>query len=179
MKLQVAIDRVDVDRAAALTGAVAGIADIVEVGTSLTKEFGLRSLQPILDAAGETDVLADIKTCDEGKYEFDLGAECGFSYLTVMGSASIGTLEVCARSAREHATTMMIDLLECSDARIASIVDALAEFPEVVYCLHTSIDSGATTDPAGQVRKFRTAFPSISRIAAAGGLTLDRIARLE
>lgn len=109
MKLQVAIDRVDIPRAEAIIDQVAGEADIIEIGTSLTKEYGLRALAPVCErlagtTAGETGrkvvLLGDIKTCDEGKYEFDLGFDCGFAYLTVMGSSSLGTLEVCAASAR-------------------------------------------------------------------------------
>ena len=73
MKLQVAIDRVPVEQAVRIIQAIDGQADIIEIGTSLTKEFGLRALRPVLEAAGNTSVLADIKTCDEGAYEFDLG----------------------------------------------------------------------------------------------------------
>ena len=127
---------------------MAGEADIIEIGTSLTKEYGLRALAPVCERlaarpAGETGrkavLLGDIKTCDEGKYEFDLGFDCGFAYLTVMGSSSLGTLEVCAASAADHGGEMMIDLLECDESRI----ELISGFPDAVYCLHTSVDSGA------------------------------------
>lgn len=174
MKLQVAIDRVSVDRAVRIVQALDGQADIIEIGTSLTKEFGLRSLSPILEAAGATPVLADIKTCDEGKYEFDLGFENGFEYLTVMGSASMGTLEACARSAEAHGGTMMIDLLECDEERIGHI----GGFRDAVYCLHTSVDAGATADPVAQVRAFKERFPQIRHIAIAGGIKQQQLADL-
>lgn len=175
MKLQVAIDRVDVERACELTrAAVAGGADVIEVGTSLTKEFGVRALGPVIEAADGVPVLGDIKTCDEGKYEFDLGFDCGFAYLTVMGSSSMGTLEACAASAAEHGGTMMIDLLECSEERTA----AIAGFPDAVYCLHTSIDSGGASDPVAQVRAFRERFPQVRRIAVAGGIKPHQLVAL-
>lgn len=117
MKLQVAIDRVPVEQAVRIIQAIDGQADIIEIGTSLTKEFGLRALRPVLEAASNTSVLADIKTCDEGAYEFDLGFDLGFDYLTVMGSASMGTLETCAKSTETHGRVMMIDLLECDEQR--------------------------------------------------------------
>jgi 3-hexulose-6-phosphate synthase len=177
MKLQVAIDRVDIPRAQAIVDSIAVDADIIEIGTSLTKEYGLRALTPVCeglapaadphDGSGHKAVLlGDIKTCDEGAYEFDLGFECGFEYLTVMGSSSLGTLEACAASAKAHHGVMMIDLLECDEARIARIAD----FPDAVYCLHTSVDSEASADPVGQVRVFRKRFPQIGRIAIAGGI---------
>lgn len=175
MKLQVAIDRVDVDRAVAITKAVAGVADILEVGTSLTKEYGVRALGPIIEAAGErTAVLGDIKTCDEGRYEFDLGYECGFHLLTVMGSASAGTLSVCAASAAAHHGDMMIDLLECDEDRVSAIA-ANEALDDAIYCLHTSIDNGATADPVGSVRAFRARHPHVRRIAIAGGITPDQL----
>ena len=45
MKLQVAIDRVPVEQAVRIIQAIDGQADIIEIGTSLTKEFGLRALR--------------------------------------------------------------------------------------------------------------------------------------
>lgn len=174
MKLQVAIDRVSVERATQIVRALDGRADIIEVGTSLTKEFGVQALSPILNAAAGTAVLGDIKTCDEGKYEFDLGFECGFDYLTVMGSSSLGTLEACAASAKEHGGTMMIDLLECDEQRI----ERISGFRDVVYCLHTSVDSGVVADPVAQVRAFKERFPQIGHIAIAGGIKRPQLGEL-
>ncbi|OZG58736.1 3-hexulose-6-phosphate synthase [Bifidobacterium tissieri] len=174
MKLQVAIDRVDIPRAVEIIRQVADSADVIEVGTSLTKEFGVRALGPLIEAANGTAVLGDIKTCDEGRYEFDLGFDCGFRYLTVMGSSSKGTLDVCYASAETHDGVMMIDLLECDDDRIERISD----YDNAVYCLHTSVDSGATADPVGQVRAFKARYPRIRHIAIAGGITKDQLAGL-
>lgn len=185
MKLQVAIDRVDIPRAETIIAAVAGTADIIEIGTSLTKEYGLRALAPVCarmaaqqasmsETGHDAVLLGDIKTCDEGAYEFDLGFECGFTYLTVMGSSSLGTLTACAQSADRHGGVMMIDLLECDESRI----EAIAGFPNAVYCLHTSVDSGATADPVGQVRAFRDRFPQIRHVAIAGGITAEQLAGL-
>ncbi|KAA8826044.1 orotidine 5'-phosphate decarboxylase / HUMPS family protein [Bifidobacterium myosotis] len=181
MKLQVAIDRVDIPRAEAIIDQIADYADIIEIGTSLTKEYGLRALAPVCErlaarpvAGRQAVLLGDIKTCDEGKYEFDLGFACGFAYLTVMGSSSLGTLEVCAASAAAHGGVMMIDLLECDEERI----ERISGFPDAVYCLHTSIDSGATADPVGQVRAFKQRFPQIRRIGIAGGIKPDQLSGL-
>lgn len=174
MKLQVAIDRVPVEQAVRIIQAIDGQGDIIEIGTSLTKEFGLRALRPVLEAAGNTSVLADIKTCDEGAYEFDLGFGLGFDYLTVMGSASMGTLETCAKSTETHGKVMMIDLLECDEQRI----ERISGFQNAIYCLHTSVDSGATANPVAQVRAFKARFPQIRHIAIAGGIKQHQLAAL-
>ncbi|KAE8127383.1 MULTISPECIES: orotidine 5'-phosphate decarboxylase / HUMPS family protein [Bifidobacterium] len=163
MKLQVAIDRVDMQRAQRLIHEVEHDADLIEIGTSLTKEFGLVELQRLKSQA---PLLGDIKTCDEGAYEFKLGFASGFQYLTVMGSSSMGTLETCAKITAEQHGGMMIDLLECDDARISRI----SGFSEAIYCLHMSKDSGSMDDPVGQIRSFRQRFPQIAHIAIAGGI---------
>ena len=69
---------------------------------------------------------------------------------------------------------MMIDLLECDESRI----ELISGFPDAVYCLHTSVDSGATADPVGQVRAFKARFPQITRIGIAGGIKPDQLAGL-
>jgi len=174
VKLQVAIDRVDIPRAKAIIDAVGADADVIEIGTSLVKEFGMKALTGLTErvkAQENTAILGDIKTCDEGKYEFDLGYDCGFDYLTVMGSSSMGTLQACYDSAQNQNGVMMIDLLECDEERIANIAD----FEDAVYCLHTSVDSGATVDPVDQVAAFQQRFPQIKHIAIAGGIKREQL----
>ena len=65
MKLQVAIDRVDMLQARSIVAQVADAADVVEIGTSLTKEYGLRALTRLsVVYGGLVALVADIKTCD-------------------------------------------------------------------------------------------------------------------
>lgn len=172
MKLQVAIDRVTIEEAVSIIEEIKDYADIIEIGTSLTKEYGLRALAPLTKKAV---LLGDIKTCDEGAYEFDLGFETGFEYLTVMGSASFDTLSICYKRARHYQKEIMIDLLECSDEKIHSI----AIFPEAVYCLHTSVDTVNKVSPIEQVTKFKEQFPQIKRIAIAGGIKIKQLPELK
>ena len=66
MRLQAAIDRVTVDRAAEIIDQTHGCADIIEVGTSLIKDYGLAgSVKVLKEKYPEQCILADIKTCDE------------------------------------------------------------------------------------------------------------------
>lgn len=50
-------------------------------------------------------LLADLKTCDEGAYEFKQGYEQGFDILTVMGSSSRETLEKCYEVSQSYENT--------------------------------------------------------------------------
>ena len=71
MRLQAAIDRVSLEQADEIIAQTAGYADIIEVGTSLIKDFGLEgSVRILKEKYPGQCILADIKTCDEGAYEF-------------------------------------------------------------------------------------------------------------
>lgn len=198
--LQVAIDRVSLDRATRMVQQLSPIVDVIEIGTSLTKEFGMLALQSLAQGqqmqqeqrrqqeqqeqtvAGKSaglraKLLADIKTCDEGKYEFDLGFASGFDILTAMGSSSLETLQTCAASARAHYGQMLIDLLECDDQRI-DMLAADSQLQDAIFCLHTSIDKGGSTDPAGDIARFRERYPHIAHTAIAGGITVERLPEL-
>lgn len=175
MKLQVAIDRVPLEKALSMVKVLAGKADIIEIGTSLVKDYGLLALKQFNAEKKDTLLLADLKTCDEGEYEFRQGYEQGFDILTVMGSSSRETLEKCYAVSLEYKKTMLIDLLECSDDHIREICD----FEEAVYCLHTSIDKGRKADPAEEIKRFKEKFPNVKRISIAGGITLECMEKLK
>lgn len=171
MKLQIAVDRVTIDIAEKIIEQFAGQTEVIEIGTSLIKDYGLLNLKYLNERKGNTLLLADMKTCDEGEYEFRQGFEQGFDILTVMGNSSKQTLEKCYQVSEDYGKTMLIDLLECSDKKVSEI----AGFEHAVYCLHTSVDQGGSKNPALEVKRFKEKFPQIKRIAIAGGITLDSV----
>lgn len=65
---------------------------------------------------------------------------------------------------------MMIDLLEVTDEKIEQIKD----FPEAIYALHHSVDRKDQFDAAASVEAFRQKYPSIKRLAIAGGIDLKQ-----
>ena len=169
MKLQTAIDWVSFDQAEEMVRIFAGKTDIIEIGTSLIKDYGLLSLKEFNNYKKDTLLLADLKTCDEGVYEFQQGYEQGFDILTVMGNSSRETLEKCYHVSESYQKTMLIDLLECSEEKIEEIAD----FENAVYCLHTSVDKSGVSDPVEEIRRFKKRFPQVRRISIAGGVTLE------
>lgn len=174
MKLQVAIDRVSLEKAENLIKIFDGLADVIEVGTSLVKDYGLLKLKELTSKTMTSQILGDIKTSDEGAYEFKQGFRQGFDILTVMGSASLETIEKCYEVSEESNGTMMIDLLECSDDKIKEI----SNFKNAIYCIHASIDREKLINPGKTVKEFKEKFPEVNRIAVAGGITLDSILEL-
>lgn len=176
MKLQVAIDRVPLAEAISLAKLLdENGADIIEIGTSLIKDYGLESVRQIKANIKQAQILADIKTMDEGEYEFRQFFEAGADYLTVMAAATVETIQVCYQTAQKYQKEIMIDLL---GVELKKVQD-LCTFEEAVFCLHTSIDTGATKDPVKDVRAFQNEFPVLKRIAIAGGITTATIAELK
>lgn len=174
MKLQIAIDRVPLDQAESFVEKLTPYGDIMEAGTSLIKDYGVSALSALKKLAPGITLLGDIKTIDEGDYEFRQGYKSGADILTVMGASSVATIEKCYQVAEQMGREMMIDLLECVPEKI----DCIINFPNAIYCLHTSVDKGATADPNGDILAFKKRFPSVRRIAIAGGINLEGIEKL-
>ncbi|WP_313466845.1 orotidine 5'-phosphate decarboxylase / HUMPS family protein [Carnobacterium sp.] len=174
MKLQTAIDRVSLEDAIRLAQVLNGKTDILEMGTSLVKDYGNLAIEKIRQVLTESELLVDIKTIDEGAYEFQQGYFYGGDILTVMGAASYDTLKACYEVSQEKGKTMLIDLLEVNNAKIEQIL----EFEEAIFCLHHSIDRKDKLDATASVAEFRKNFPQVKRIAIAGGIDLEQAKEL-
>ena len=170
MRLQTAIDRVPLEEAVALAKQLDGKTDILEMGTSLVKDYGNLAIEQLRAALAQTELLVDSKTIDEGAYEFNQAFSYGGDLVTVMGAASLDTLQACYEVAQKFNKTMMIDLLEVSDEKIQQIKD----FPEAIYALHHSIDRKDHFDATASVAEFHEKFPEIKRLAIAGGIDLKQ-----
>lgn len=174
MKIQLAIDRVSLEEANRLAREVGPFVDIVEVGTSLIKEFGISSVASVKKSCPDTAVLADLKTMDEGAYEFRCAYRSGADIATVMGVASLPTIQACAQVAREEHREYMIDLMEVPEEKITVLTK---DFPDAVFCVHLPADRNGTglQDLMEQVRK---PLCKAKRLALAGGITLDGMEQL-
>jgi 3-hexulose-6-phosphate synthase len=138
MKLQVAIDRVSIERAIIIIKEIYPYADIVEIGTSLIKDFGLESVRRIKKEFPNKIILADIKTVDEAEYEFEAVYNAGADIATVLGGASLGTIRICQRVAKKYNKDYLIDLLETSPEK----QELLKEFSDGILCVHLPSDEG-------------------------------------
>lgn len=166
MKIQLAIDRVSLEQANRLAEEVGPFVDIVEVGTSLIKEFGMSSVTSVKHSCPNTAVLADLKTMDEGAYEFSCAYRSGADIATVMGGASLPTILACAQVARGEHREYMIDLMEVPEEKISVLTK---EFPDAVFCVHLPTDrhDESLKDLIEQVR---LPLKDAKRLALAGGI---------
>lgn len=170
MKIQLAIDRVSIEKAVEIVDETKDYVDIIEVGTSLIKDFGMESLRSIRRKYKNKCILADMKTIDEGEYEFKAAFENGADIATVMGAASIETLDICYYTAKKYNKVMMIDMLQLSDEKIKN----LDKYQDAIFCIHTPSDN--KTDNIGEkIENTKKLLPNVKHLAIAGGINIDNI----
>jgi len=175
MQLQVALDRLSLEDAVRLATSVQQYADWIEVGTSLIKEFGMESVRRMRQALPEAHILADVKTNDNARYEFELCFAAGADIATVMGAMPNATIDTCVTIAREQGKQVMIDLLATSPERQRELL----KYREAILGVHVSKDvqeSGAegTTSIVSRL----PSWAAEHRIAIAGGIGLEDIPAL-
>lgn len=166
MKLQVAIDRISLDKAVDIAKQLNGIVDIIEIGTSLVKDYGNKSIRDISEVVNRSKVLVDTKTIDEGNYEFNQAFKNGADVVTVMGASSYETLKACYKVANEYGKEMMIDLLNLKDTQITQIEN----FSKAIYLIHHSKDKKYSLDVVEEINNFKKMHKSVNNIAVAGGI---------
>ena len=175
MKIQIALDRMEIEEAIDLAKKVEDSIDWIEVGTSLIKEFGVLSVKEIKNAFPSKTVVADIKTIDNARYEFEMCFDAGADVATVMGVSPLVTIEACMEVANRYKKQVMIDLLNTS----AEQKQALMKYKEAIFCDHVSKDEQEEAGSQNQGTKREPLFddPAI-QVAAAGGISLDSIGKL-
>lgn len=172
MKIQLAIDRVSLEKAIEIVHQAKDSIDIIEIGTSLFLDYGLDSLRT-LRKEFEHIILADFKTIDEADYEFGKIYSAGANIATVMGASSIETIRICQKQAQKHNKDYMIDILELNDEKIEELV----EFEDAIICLHLPNDKDGNIKK--YINKFIEKHQFNNRLAAAGGIILEDLPYLK
>ncbi len=167
MSLQIALDRMELTEAVRLAGQVTACADWIEVGTSLVKRYGMASVEAVVEAAGGTPVVADLKTVDDVATEFGMAFYHGASAATVLAAASDKTIDRAVEVAAEAGAQTVLDLLEVTDERRDALLSRLPR--SVVFAAHIGTDAqaggSAVGEKLGEWARGRD-------VAVAGGLAL-------
>lgn len=170
MKLQVAIDRVCIEQAMEIIEEVRDYADIIEIGTSLIKDFGLESVRRIREKFPNVTILADIKTVDEAEYEFEAVYNAGADIATVLGGASLETIRICKRVANKYKKDYLIDLIEVPREK----QEVLKEFSDGIVCVHMSSDNNGQ-GLENLINSSLETLKCFNRLAVAGGVRKNNI----
>ncbi|WP_059173250.1 orotidine 5'-phosphate decarboxylase / HUMPS family protein [Bacillus sp. FJAT-27445] len=173
MKLQLAVDRVSIEKAIEIIREAEKYIDIIEIGTSLVKDFGLESVRRIRQEFPDKVILADIKTVDEAEYEFEAIYQAGADIATVLGAASLETIRICQNVARKYQKNYMIDLLETSAEKQLE----LKQFTDGILCVH--LPSDKSTGLQALIESTLAQIEDFPRLAVAGGIKPENIAEMK
>jgi len=112
---------------------------IVEAGTPLIKEFGVRGLRDIRKIRPGAFLIADLKTLDVGKVEVDQAYNQGADAVVVSGVATKETINSVIYEAHRMGIIAYVDMMNVPDPK--AVLKSLSEIPDVV-CLHRNVDTG-------------------------------------
>ncbi|WP_068786319.1 3-hexulose-6-phosphate synthase [Paenibacillus phocaensis] len=173
MELQLALDLVNIPEAKQIVAEVQEHIDIVEIGTPVVINEGLRAVKEIKEQFPSLKVLADLKVMDAGAYEVMKAAEAGADIVTVLAATDDATIRGAVEEAKKHNTKILVDMINVKDIEArAREIDALG----VDYiCVHTGYDLQAEgQSPFEQLRIIKNVVKN-SKTAVAGGIKLDTL----
>ncbi|MFJ5759218.1 3-hexulose-6-phosphate synthase [Neobacillus sp. NPDC093182] len=171
MKIQLALDRMEINDAIDLTRKVEDSIDWIEVGTSLIKEFGMTSVREMKQAFPAKTIVADLKTIDNARYEFEMCFKAGADVATVMGVSPLVTIDACMEVAEQYNKIVMIDLLNTTEQQKRDLM----KYKKAVFCEHVSKDQQEELGTSNHGAVEDNLYGPNMTIAAAGGITLDSL----
>ncbi|WP_141432152.1 3-hexulose-6-phosphate synthase [Bacillus sp. 03113] len=170
MELQLALDLVNIPEAKEVVKEVAEHIDIVEIGTPVVINEGLKAVKEIKEAFPSLKVLADLKIMDAGAYEVMKASEAGADIITVLGATDDSTIKGAVEEAKKQGTKILVDMINVKDLeQRAKEVDALgADY----ICVHTGYDLQAEGEtPFEQLQTIKRVVKN-AKTAVAGGIKL-------
>lgn len=173
MELQLALDLVNISEAKEVVQEVQEYIDIVEIGTPVVINEGLKAVKEIKEAFPSLKVLVDLKIMDAGAYEVMKASEAGASIITILGATDDSTIKGAVEEAKKQGTQILVDMINVKNLeQRAKEVDALG----VDYiCVHTGYDLQAEGEtPFEQLQTIKRVVKN-AKTAVAGGIKLNTL----
>jgi 3-hexulose-6-phosphate synthase len=114
MKLQIAFDLIDLEKALQIGHEVQEYADVLEVGSLLIYKYGEQAIQSFKEQFPQKVILADAKIVDRGKEVTTILARAGADWVTVMAGTGRAVIHAVCTTAHEQGKKVMLDLLDAS-----------------------------------------------------------------
>jgi 3-dehydro-L-gulonate-6-phosphate decarboxylase len=124
--LQLALDYISLPQAIVMAYQVAPEVDIIEIGTPLCKAAGMEAVRAIREICPDKIILADVKTPDVGGLEAAMCFDAGADWMTVIGGATLATVEQALNVARERGKEVLMELTGVRD-----IMERAAEWRQI------------------------------------------------
>lgn len=170
MKIQLALDDIALREAVQLCQQLADQVDIIEVGTPLILEEGMRAVRALRDALPGHEILADTKIMDAGAYEAHQAFSAGADYCTTLGVTDDRTIQACLEAAADRGAGVFVDLICVAD--VAARTRAIQALGANLIAVHTGVDrQAAGITPFDEFLEVKAAGPGTT-ISVAGGISL-------
>ncbi|PLR82942.1 3-hexulose-6-phosphate synthase [Bacillus canaveralius] len=173
MELQLALDLVNIQEAIELVREVEEHIDIVEIGTPVVINEGLRAVKEMKEAFPNLKVLADLKIMDAAGYEVMKASEAGADIVTILGAAEDESIKGAVEEAKKQGKKILVDMIAVKDLQgRAKEVDALG----VDYiCVHTGYDLQAVGQNSFEDLATIKRVVKNAKTAIAGGIKLETL----
>ena len=176
MNLQVAFDLQSSDEVLNFLEKNGDLIDIVEIGTPLIMEEGLKSVLKIKKKFPKQTLLADLKIMDAGLLEAQIGFDAGADIVTVLGLASKKTLSSVKQTAVKNSRKVMVYMI--NHPYPEKIWNELMNMEMDFCCLHTANDDTKDGEtPLNDLERFYNLHGG-KNIAVAGGINPDMIRKI-
>lgn len=173
MELQLALDLVDIPGAKQVVAEVAEYIDIVEIGTPVVINEGLRAVKEIKEAFPSLRVLADLKIMDAGGYEVMKASEAGADIITVLGASDNSTIRGAVEEARKQNKKIMVDMINVQN--IEGRAKEIDELGVDYICVHSGYDHQAAGKNSFEELTAIKRVVKRAKTAIAGGIKLDTL----
>lgn len=173
MKLQLALDLVNIPEAIEVVKEVESYIDVVEIGTPIVINEGLRAVKEMKAAFPGLTVLADLKIMDAGGYEIMKASEAGADIITVLGATDDMTIKGAVEEAKKQGKEILVDMINVKNIeQRAKEIDALG----VDYiCVHTGYDLQAVGQNSFEDLQTIKRAVTNAKTAVAGGIKLETL----
>jgi 3-hexulose-6-phosphate synthase len=168
MKLQLALDVIQLRDAKNLIEKVRETIDIVEVGTPFIIREGVGTVAKLKKLFPDLTFLADLKIIDGAEYESHIAFEAGADIVTVLGLSDNMTIGKALRKAEEFGKSIMVDMIN-----VAAVAERAAELDSMgadYLCLHTAFDAKSIMGPPLEQLRQVKKIVGKAKIAVAGGI---------
>jgi 3-hexulose-6-phosphate synthase len=112
MKLQIAFDITDLDKALSIAHKVHEYADIIEVGSLLIYNHGMQAVEAFRKEFPEKTISVDSKIADRSKDIVTLISQAEPDWMTVLAGTSQSVIHNACLVAHEHGKKIMLDLID-------------------------------------------------------------------
>jgi 3-hexulose-6-phosphate synthase len=173
MKLQLALDLVDIPGAIELVKEVEEHIDVVEIGTPVVINEGLKAVKEVKAAFPNLTVLADLKIMDAAGYEVSQASAAGADIITILGTAEDESIKGAVEEAKKQGKQILADMIAVKD--IAARAKELDELGVDYICVHTGYDLQAVGKNSFEDLQTIKSVVKNAKTAIAGGIKLDTL----